>query len=162
MPVKKGLSYLQMTLRACREMGRVVDKTEYFNPYGGIRIKGKPTGVRVDVFNFIDALALGITKTLHDEPNRSGGKGGIEIGIIAIQSCGPSGHAAHKKKILENEYALRWLQCGGYIEIWSWRKLLKERGGKLRTWTPRIEQISLDQMAAAISTPLVPTLAIKT
>jgi hypothetical protein len=127
MAVKKGISYLSMTLRQCREMGRVVDKTEYFNPYGGPRINGKAVGVRVDVFNFIDALALDTTE-----------------GIVAIQSCGPSGHSAHRKKILESEYAALWLQCGGKVELWSWRKLLKERGGKLRLWTPRIEKITLD------------------
>jgi hypothetical protein len=161
LPVKKGLSYLQMTLRQCRDMGRVVDKTEYFNPYGGVRIKGKPTGVRVDVFNFIDALAIGAI--MADAVDDTGLKIRRPVNaIIAIQSCVSSGHAAHKKKILENEYALRWLQCGGYIELWSWRKLLKERGGKLRVWTPRIEQISLGQMAAATSTIPVPTPVIKT
>ena len=143
MPVKKGLSYLQRTLAACRDMGRIVDKTEYFNPYGGMRIKNKftgvvkPTGVRVDVFNFIDALALGPVTTEQIVTKKNG--------IIAIQSCG-SDFAGHRRKVLENEYAKRWLECGGFIEIWGWRKLLKERGGKLRLWTPRIEQITLEQM----------------
>ena len=121
---RKGISYLSMTMKACRDIGRSIDKCEHFNPYGGMRINGKPTGIRVDLFNFIDAISLHPTE-----------------GIVAIQSCGPSGHSQHKKKILANKYAPMWLNAGGQIELWSWRKLIEKRGGKLRHWHARIERI---------------------
>lgn len=120
MPVKKGLSYTQRTLRECRERGYICDKAEKFNAFAG------PFGIRQDLFGFIDIIYL--------DPQK---------GIVAIQSTGPSGHNQHRKKILENEFALEWLKCDGKIELWSWHKLLKKRGGKLRVWSPRIEEITL-------------------
>lgn len=121
MPVKKTLSYTSRTLRECRARGYICDKAEKFNAYAG------PFGRREDLFNFIDIIYL-------DRAN----------GIVAIQSTGPSGHSQHRRKILENEFALEWLKCGGKIELWSWRKLLLKRGGKARRWTPRIENITED------------------
>lgn len=117
--VKKRLNYTQKTLRACRERGYICDKTEKWNAFAG------PFGQREDLFGFIDLIAL--------DPKQ---------GIIAIQSTGPHGHSQHRKAILENEFALEWLKCKGVIELWSWRKLLKKRGGKLRVWVPRIEPIT--------------------
>ena len=105
-----------MTRAKCKEMGRVTWKTEVWNPYAHIR---------QDLFGFIDALALG------------------DNNIIAIQSTGPSGHSEHKRKILNNEYAKRWLRCGGVIELWSFRKLKVKRCKKASRWTPRVEQITL-------------------
>jgi len=119
MAVSKKLSYTQRTLRECRARGYICDKAEKFNAYAG------PFGRREDLFGFIDIIIL--------DPQK---------GIVAIQSTGPSGHAQHRKAILENEFALEWLKCGGKIEIWSWRKLLKHKGGKLRLWIPRIEPIT--------------------
>lgn len=121
MPVKKGLSYTQLTLRDCRERGYICDKAEKFNAYAG------PFGRREDLFGFIDIIYLDPLK-----------------GIVAIQSTGPSGHSSHRKAILENPNALEWLKVGGKIELWSWRKILKKRGGKLRIWSPRIEDITLE------------------
>ena len=123
--LKKKLSYTQMTLRALREQGRICDKAEKFNAYAG------PFGRREDLFGFIDIVSLG--------PGQK---------IIGIQSTGPSGFSTHKKAILENEFALEWLKAGGYCELWSWRKLLKKRGGKLRLWTAKVEQITIEDFEA--------------
>jgi len=117
MAVKKGLSAVQRTLRGLREQGYFVDKVEWWNSYAMRRI---------DPFNFIDILAIGIDA------------------IIAVQCCVGSGHADHKRKILENEYAYAWLKTGNKIELWSWSKRKKVKGGKLLTWTPRVENISLE------------------
>ena len=59
------------------------------------------------------------------------------------QCCARSGHAAHRRKILEEctELALEWLACGGVIEIWSWAKQKVKRGGKAMRWTPKVEEI---------------------
>ena len=117
-PVKRSLSYTQRTLRELRKRGVISDICEKFNPYAG------PFGKRIDLFGFIDLISLYPTK------------------IVAIQSTGPSGHSQHRRKILENEFALEWLKSGGEIELWSWRKLLKKRGGKLKLWQPRVEIIT--------------------
>jgi len=118
--VKRSLSYTQRTLRELRRRGVIADVCERFNPYAG------PFGKRMDLFGFIDLIAL--------YPQR----------IVAIQSTGPSGHSQHRKKILESELALEWLKSSGEIELWSWRKLLKKRGGKLKIWQPRVETITED------------------
>ena len=119
MAVKKRLNYTQMTLKRCREQGRICDKVEHWNSYAG------PHGRRIDPFGFIDILCIA--------PNA----------IVAIQSTGPHGHSTHRWAILQNEFAYEWLRSGGEIELWSWRKLLKKVGGKLKIWTPRIESIAL-------------------
>jgi hypothetical protein len=85
-------------------------------------------GVRKDLFSFIDLIAL--------DPSR---------GIIGVQCCSRSGHAAHRRKILEEctELAMEWLKCGGKVEIWSWAKQVVKRGGKAMRWTPKVEEITL-------------------
>ena len=113
-------------MRECRSRGYICDKTERWNAFAG------PFGRHEDLFGFIDLIAL--------DPKQ---------GIIAIQSTGPHGHAKHRKDILVNAYALEWLKCGGVIEIWSWRKLKKHRGGKGRFWSPRIEPITKDMFPKA-------------
>ena len=125
MGVKRGLSSVQRTLRACREQGRFVDKCEQYNPYGGARRPdGTPIGVRVDLFQFIDIIAIDTDA------------------IVAIQACSGSG-AEHRKSIFENDYAKAWFRAGGKIELWVWRKIKKHRGGKQLVWQPKIEQLTI-------------------
>lgn len=121
----KGLSPTQRTLRALREIGRIVANTEKWviNPRhpGG--------GFRKDLFGFIDVEAL--------DPER---------GIIGIQSCG-SNFAGHYKKITDSECTenvIEWLKCGGKLELWGWRKVKLNRGGKAMRWKPRIQEITLE------------------
>ena len=124
MSVNRGLSPTQRTLRACRDAGRFVDKCERWNPYGGARKPdGSAIGIRQDLFGFVDIVAL-------------------DDAIVAIQCCAGSGHAAHRQKIIESEYAAAWLRAGGQIEIWSWRKVKVKRRGKLERWQPRVEYIT--------------------
>ena len=116
-------NYTLMTLSHLRALGRCVDKCEKWNAFA------KPFGRREDLFEFIDIIAL--------DPIQ---------GIVAIQSTGPSGHAGHKRKIVACEYARLWLECGGKIELWSWRKLLVKRGGKAKRWQPRVEKITEESL----------------
>lgn len=111
-----SISYLSMTKQKCKEMGRDFWKTEVWNPFAH---------VRQDLFGFADAVCL------------------APQGIIAIQCTGPSGFNEHKDKILASDYARKWLRCGGFVELWGWRQLLKKRGGKAKKWEARIEQITL-------------------
>ncbi len=127
---KTHTSYTQMTLHRLRDMGCAVEKVEKFNAYAG------PFGRREDAFGFLDIIAL--------SPGR---------GIVGIQSTGPSGHSEHRRKILTNEFAPLWLECGGIIELWSWRKLLVRTGGKAMRWQPRIEVITLEDLAQVKGVP---------
>jgi hypothetical protein len=119
-------NYTQMTLQRLRDEGCSVDKVEKYNAFAG------PFGRREDAFGFIDILAL-----------RPG------VGIVAIQSTGPNGHAEHRRSILANEFATQWLECGGRIELWSWRKLALKRGSKALRWQPRIEAITPEAFGPA-------------
>lgn len=115
-------SYTQRTLAWLRQQGLVVDIAERFNDWAG----GKN-----DLFGFIDIVALDV----------EGGR------IIGVQSTGPTGHADHRRKILAESRAIDWLQAGGRIWLISWRKLLVNRGGKARTWQPRVEEIQMCDFA---------------
>jgi len=108
-----------------RDLGFACWMVERFVPFP------KPHGQRVDLFNIIDILAINSVKT------------------IGVQSCGQD-FAAHKTKILENEYTERWIESWGR-ELWliGWRKLktkLKNgKFGKGYRWTPRIGTFVLNQ-----------------
>ena len=92
------MSPMERTLAVLKHYGISSWKAEHYNPF----IK-----IRQDTFGFIDRIAL------YDE------------GICGIQVCGKSGDgfAGHDRKILDNKYAPRWLESGGLIELWAWRKL---------------------------------------
>ena len=119
-----SLSPTQRTLRELRGQGRIVDVVERWivNPCvpGG--------GFRKDLFGFVDLLVLDRQK-----------------GFVGIQSCGNS-FKKHFDKITNSEcteYAIEWLECGGYIELWSWRKVKLKRGGKAMVWRPRIKEFTI-------------------
>jgi hypothetical protein len=80
-------------------------------------------GVRKDLFGFIDIVAL------------------IDGSIVAIQCTSGSCTSARVKKILNErqEEARKWLECGGKIEVWGWRKLKKKVGNQ--SWFPKIVKI---------------------
>ena len=122
--MSKGLSPTQRTLRELRKQGRMVDVCERWivNP------KHPAGGFRKDLFGFVDLVVL--------DPDQ---------GIVGIQSCGQS-FAEHLRKIMDSECTdnvIEWLQCGGKLELWGWRKLKLKRGGKAMRWTPRIKEITL-------------------
>ena len=118
----------QRTMALLRRDGVTCAVVEKWLQYVG------PHGVRQDLFGFIDVIAL--------VPGR---------GIVGIQCCARSGHAEHRRKIVEErtEEAQTWLECGGEIEIWSWAKQLVARGGKQRWWKPTVERITMAALGEA-------------
>ena len=113
----------QRTLRALRQRGLQCAIVEKFNAYAG------PHGLRQDLFGIIDVLAL--------DP---------QTGVIGIQSAGNS-FASHKRKILEEraQETVEWLSTPGCrFELWAWRKIKLNRGGKAMRWKPRVARICLD------------------
>lgn len=86
-----------------RKLNREVDIVERF-------VDNSRVPHRSDLFGLFDLVAM--------RPGE---------GLIGIQSCGGSDFAAHYKKIvyLRRRLSLMWLQCGGKIELWGWRKIKK-------------------------------------
>lgn len=85
-------------------------------------------GVRQDLFGLFDLLAV----KRHE-------------GIIGIQ-CFTTAWTEHYEKFFDSnrEEAVNWLESGGRIELWGWRRLKVKRGGKAIRWVPRIEVITLE------------------
>lgn len=106
----------QRTAKYYRELGYDVEKVEYTS-----------RGLRHDFLGFVDAIAHGIGHTLY------------------LQACGGSDFAEHRRKILGpcRHKAKRSLVAGNRIILIGWRKL-KPRGVKVGRWTPRIEEITLE------------------
>ena len=109
---------LQRTKKRLKEMGISSWKAEAsYNTF---------SGKKVDLFNIIDLVALY-----------------VDEGICGIQCCGTD-FAEHDRKILASPYSREWLESHGILELWSWRKLLKKKGGKLKIWEPKIKRYTLD------------------
>lgn len=68
----------------------------------------KMGGFRKDAFGFIDIIALD----------------GLP-GVLAVQCCGATGFADHLRKINGIDEARLWLAAGNRLELWSWRKAIK-------------------------------------
>ncbi len=103
---------IQRSLELIKNKGWNYWITEKWNPY---------SRTREDMFNFIDILCYTGKRT------------------IAIQACG-SDYQAHRRKIEGNEWVREWLdpESNRSLQVWSWRRLLKKRGGKAKYWKARI------------------------
>lgn len=119
----------QRTLKALREQGYTCAIVERFLGYAGT------FGKRQDMFGIIDIVALAPDVILPQIKLRGC--------IIGVQSCGQS-FAKHDKTILESPNSVLWIACGGKLQLWSWRKVKKKRGGKQMVWQPRIKNYSLE------------------
>ena len=120
---RSGLSPTQRTLRMMRERGLKAAIVEKWNAHAG------PFGVRQDLFGIIDVLCL--------DPER---------GVVGIQSCGSS-FSQHWRKLTEECYqeTFDWLSTPGTsLELWSWRKVKAQRGGKAMVWRPKVAEITLE------------------
>jgi hypothetical protein len=86
---------------------------EHWNPHAR---------VRQDLFNVIDIVA--ITPT----------------GLLGIQACAGSSHAARRAKVLAEVKAAAWTAAGARLAVWSWSK----RGGRgeRKLWTLREDEIA--------------------
>jgi hypothetical protein len=110
----------QRTLKANRDIERECGIVERWQQFGG------KFGVRQDLFGFIDIIGI--------DPDQ---------GIIGIQSTGQD-WSGHVKKIIDKkEIVSKWL-VHAKLELWSWRKVKKKRGGKAMIWKARIGDFKLD------------------
>jgi len=102
----------ERTLKALRKIGYICQVVERWNAFAR---------KRVDLFNFIDIIAIKDDK------------------IVGIQCTSYANHASRKKKILDNEIAPTWIEAGGEIQVWSWKKRIVKKRPK---WEPRVEIIT--------------------
>jgi len=113
-------SNTQRTLKALRAAGWTAEVVEKWIPYHGKNPQMlRAGGVRVDLFGFIDIVAF--------KDNQ----------IMAIQSTGQN-FKAHDEKIKSIDLALGWIQAGGILELWGWRKVRDKSKPKAMKWDPRV------------------------
>lgn len=94
-------------------------------PYWIVETWNHFTKRRTDLFNIIDLIVL-------------------DSGIVGVQVFG-SDFSSHRKKIMDEHKTdtFNWLENGGQLQMWGWRKLKKVRGKKAMVWIPRIADILL-------------------
>lgn len=111
---KSSKSPTSRTLDECKRRGWEAGIVERF-------VRFPPPGHRVDLYGCIDLVVM---------------RPAID-GLLGIQACAGSGHAAHRAKILAEPRAARWCATGNQIELWSW----SQRGGvgQRKLWTLRTE-----------------------
>ena len=93
-----------------------------------IQAQKKAFGTRKDWGGFGDILSVG------------------DGGITLIQCCASSGIAEHIKKISGEdcwEHLNAWLDAGGCVEMWGWRKIKPPEGSR-RSWWGRVLLIFKD------------------
>ena len=61
--------------------------------------------------------------------------------ILAVQTTS-TGVAERIAKIRAEPRAQHWLDCGGLIEVWGWRKLKVKRGGTAVRYELRVETVT--------------------
>ena len=136
----KRTSPTQRTLLAMRKKGfrsQVVERWITIpNPPPGM-----PPGRRIDLFGFIDGISLDTS---------TGG-----TSIIGWQATSGSNLSSRIAKIRTEcrEQAIDWLNAGGRIELWAWRKL-SPRGTKVVRWKPIVVSMWLDQYSELVATPV--------
>src|SRR5574338_170083 len=83
------------TLVECRKRGWDAQVVERWNQWAK---------VRQDLFGVIDVVCI------------------TPSGILGIQACAGSSHAARRAKVLAEPRAERWVRAGGDLAVWSWAK----------------------------------------
>ena len=103
-----------LSMDLLRDRGYVVGKTEHWNQYAKIR---------QDLFGLFDLIALKVG----------------EPGVLGVQCCAGSSHAAHRDKMQANPILATWWQTGNCAVIYSWAK--QGPAGKRKVWTLRQERV---------------------
>lgn len=109
------MSPTQRTLAECKRRGWTAQVVERWNSHAR---------VRQDLFGCIDVLAI------------------TPSGMIGIQACAGSSHAARLAKCRAEPRVAAWLGAGARLFVWSWAK--QGARGKRKTWRLRESDVADD------------------
>lgn len=141
---KKRITPTQLTMREIKRRGWIAGIVEKVVPYSFIK---------QDLFGCIDIVAIEhaegvsidsgalVPGVIVNVVTRHGAKPISIIGIQATSALTGGNHAARRAKILAEPRARAWLEAGGKLEVWSWRKAGAR--GERKLWTLRREPITL-------------------
>jgi hypothetical protein len=139
--VRRRVASMTVKTDAEREVvGRVLAGLDRIMPSA----KSGPPGVRMDLFGCIDVVAVG-------KPHS---------GVLGLQACAGSGHAARVNKIVAIPEAKLWCECGNRLWVMSWTK--KDVEGSRKKWHPRIQEIKVEDFVCEnvpAPEPALPNLA---
>jgi len=122
----------QRTMKELRARGCKCQVVEKWNSFAKKKDGTGPPGIRQDLFGIVDILVL--------EPGR---------GFLGVQCCAGSGFKRHWDKLTVEraQDSLDWLTTpGGFLQIWAWRKVKAQRGGKAMIWQPRIQDVTVEDI----------------
>lgn len=140
MPRSK-ISPTARTLVECRKRGWIAQCVEQTIPH---------TFIKRDLFGVIDIVAVTATCDRHVLSPGGVDKLTVEwpaiLGIQATSNNTSGNHSARRTKILAEPRALKWIEAGGRLEVWSWAK--QGARGKAKRWTLRIEAITVKDFDA--------------
>jgi len=105
------------SLVECRKRGWIAQVVERWNPHAR---------VRQDLFSVIDIVA--ITPT----------------GILGIQACAGTSHAARVAKVVAEPRVRAWLGAGARLAVWSYAK--RGARGELKRWQLREQEILASEL----------------
>lgn len=114
---KKKISPTQLSLARLRKNGSyMADVVERWNRFGGpIGKDGQRVGNRIDLFNFIDVLAV--------VPD--------QVGTLGIQACAASSISTRIRKVMDDPILLqraRWyIKAGNRLLFWGWKQNKKTK-----------------------------------
>ncbi|HJZ13362.1 MAG TPA: hypothetical protein VJ521_14495 [Acidobacteriota bacterium] len=114
---KKKISPTQLTLARLRKNGSyMAEVVEKWNRWGGpIGKDGQRVGNRVDLFNFIDVLAV--------VPG--------QVGTLGIQACAASSLSTRIRKVMDDpvlrQRAKWYVAAGNRLLFWGWKQNKKTK-----------------------------------
>ena len=114
------------TLKYYRDQGVEIGVVERWVPFFAVDGDKKKGGVRVDLFGFIDLIAI------------------TPEGIVGIQATS-TGNASHRIMKIRTEckgVAAEWAQAGGQIIVIGWKKYVKKVDRK--SWRPTIVDLTAE------------------
>lgn len=120
---------LHRSKKQLEKEGWKVGITEKWQSFFGRKSRKGTRGVRVDLFNLWDLVAV--------KPG--------EKGVTGVQCClGNGDKAAHIKKMIANPVLKIWLDAGNPGIIHSWAK--RGKAGKRKLWTCHITHLNHDEL----------------
>jgi hypothetical protein len=118
---KKRIPYTQLTLKWLRREGFMCEVVERWVTFGPNPKAGGPPGIRRDLFNIIDIIAI---------------KPGCILGVQST-SCGARDAHIHKIQIEKAANLTAWLESGAGLWLVSWEK-------PEHRWLPIVDKFGLE------------------